>query len=92
MPVVLPPGLPLARRCGQPLAHALAITVLAIPLVIATLALVPALIICPFLTAAHRHQVTGLLASLQQWTLALTKPGASQPPDPRGQRPEQPAR
>jgi len=39
------------------LARALAVTVLAVPLVIATMALTPALIICPFLTAAHRHQV-----------------------------------
>ena len=60
MPVVLPPGLTLAR-CGQPLAHAVEIAVLALPMVIATLALIPALIICPFLSAAHRDLVIGLL-------------------------------
>ena len=76
MPVVLPPGLTLARR-GQPLAQALTIAVLAVPLVIVTVALIPAFVICPFLTAAHRQQVTGLLASLRQWTAALT--GSGQP-------------
>jgi hypothetical protein len=89
MPAVLPPGLNLARR-GQPLAHALAIAVLAVPLVIATVALIPALVICPFLTAAHRQQVTRLLASLRQWTAALTGPGqphsgAQDPSRPSGQ-------
>lgn len=76
MPVVLPPGLTLARR-GQPLAQALTIAVLAVPLVIVTVALIPAFVIGPFLTAAHRQQVTGLLASLRQWTAALT--GSGQP-------------
>jgi hypothetical protein len=71
MPAVLPPGLTLARR-GQSAAHALTIAVLAVPLVIVTVALIPAFVICPFLTAAHRQHVTGLLASLRQWTAALT--------------------
>jgi hypothetical protein len=74
MPAALPPGLTVAGR-SHLLARALAVTVLAVPLVIATMALTPALIICPFLTAAHRHQVTVLLASLQQWTASLARPG-----------------
>jgi hypothetical protein len=41
---------------------------------IATVALVPALVICPFLTAAHRRLALRLLASLQQWTNALASP------------------
>jgi hypothetical protein len=41
-------GLTVARHC-QPLARVLAVTVLAVPLVIVTLALIPALVICPFL-------------------------------------------
>jgi hypothetical protein len=72
MPVVLPPGLTLARR-GHPLAHALVIAVLAIPIVIATVALIPALIICPFLSAGRQRLVVRLLASLQQWTLTLVR-------------------
>jgi hypothetical protein len=89
MPAVLPPGLNLARL-GQPLGHDLTIVVLAVPLVIVTVALIPAFVICPFLTAAHRQQVTGLLASLRQWTAALTGPGlphsgAQDPSQPGGQ-------
>jgi hypothetical protein len=72
MPVVLPPGLT-AADCGLPLARVLAVTVLAAPLVIVTVALTPALIICPFLTAAYRQEVAMLLASLQQWTASLAK-------------------
>jgi hypothetical protein len=72
MPVALPPNLATADR-SQPLARVLAVTVLAIPLVIATAALTPALIICPFLTAPYRQEVTVLLASLQQWTASLAK-------------------
>ena len=78
MPVVLPPGLTLARY-DHPLAHALMITVLAIPMVIASLALIPALIICPFLSGAHRRLVIWLLASLRQWTLALVRASPSHP-------------
>jgi hypothetical protein len=78
MPAVLPTGLTLARR-GRPLAHAVTIAVLVVPLVIVTVALIPAFVICPFLTAAHRQQVTGLLAGLRQWTAALTGPGQPHP-------------
>jgi hypothetical protein len=70
MPAVLPPGLTVVGR-GQPLARALAVTVLALPLVIATVALVPALIICPFLPAAYRQQVPVLLDSLHHWAASL---------------------
>jgi hypothetical protein len=86
LPAVLPPGLILARR-GQPLAHALTIAVLAVPLVIVTVALIPAFVICPFLTAAHRQQVTGLLASLRQWTAVITGSGQ---PHSGAQNPSQP--
>ena len=89
MPVVLPPGLTLAR-CGQPLAHAVEIAVLALPMVIATLALIPALIICPFLSAAHRDLVIGLLGGLRQWTLALIRPGQVTRARARGRRPASP--
>jgi hypothetical protein len=41
-----------------------AFTVLAVPMVIVTLVLISALIICPFLSVGHRHLVTGLLADL----------------------------
>lgn len=41
------------------------------PIVIAAMALVPALMICPFLTAAHQRQVIRLLAGLRDWTAAL---------------------
>lgn len=73
MPAVLPPGL-MARQ-GQPLAKVLTVTLLAVPLVIATVALIPALAICPFLGADRRRLVIGLLASLRQWTVVLTEPG-----------------
>jgi hypothetical protein len=74
MPAVLPPGLTMARR-GQPLAGVLAVTVLAVPLVIATVALIPALVICPFLDAGRQRLVIRLLESLRQWTAALPAPG-----------------
>ena len=74
MPADLLPGLTMARQ-GQPLAHILAVTVLAVPLVIATVALIPALAICPFLGAGRQRLVIQLLASLRQWTAALTRPG-----------------
>lgn len=45
--------------------------ILAMPIVIAAMALVPALMICPFLTAAHQRQVIRLLAGLRDWTAAL---------------------
>ncbi len=71
MPALTPPGLTLAR-CGSVLVAAVAIVTLALPMIIATVALAPALAICPFLSAAHRRFVTSLLGSLQQWALALT--------------------
>lgn len=88
MPAVLPPAVTMARL-GRPLAHVLAVMVLAVPLVIATVALIPALAICPFLGADRRRLVIRLLASLRQWTAALAGPG--QPPaDAQG--PSQPGR
>lgn len=86
MPAVLPPGLT-ATRCGQLLARTLAVTVLTVPLVIATVALIPALVICPFLGAGRQRLVIRLLASLRQWTAALTGPGQ---PHPATQDPPQP--
>ena len=62
-------------RQGQSLAHALAVTVLAVPLVIVTVALIPALAICPFLGADRQRLVIRLLASLGHWTAVLTRPG-----------------
>jgi len=50
----------------------LGITVLAVPLSIATVALIPALAICPFLGADRRRLVICLSASLRQWTVADT--------------------
>ena len=70
MSLVLPPAL--TPVGGPPLARALTTAVLAIPMVIATVALVPALVICPFLTAGHRRLALRLLASLQRWTDALS--------------------
>jgi hypothetical protein len=78
MPVVLPPDLILTRR-GHPLTHALVTAVLAIPIVIATVALTPALIICPFLSPGYQRLVVRLLASLQQWTLTLTRVSSDHP-------------
>jgi hypothetical protein len=77
-------------RQSQPLAHVLVVTVLAVPLVIATVALTPALAICPFLGADRQRLVIRLLASLRQWTAALTRPGqphagAQSPSQPGGQ-------
>jgi hypothetical protein len=72
MSLVMPPGL--TPVGGRPLARALTAAVLAMPLVIATVALVPALLICPFLTGAHRRLALRLLASLQQWTNVLSPP------------------
>jgi hypothetical protein len=74
MPAAFPPGLTMARQ-GQSLAHILAVTVLAVPLVIAAVALIPALAICPFLGADRQRLVIRLLASLRQWTAVLTRPG-----------------
>ena len=73
MPAVLPPGLSLARR-GQPLARALTTAVLAIPLVIVTVAFIPAFVICPFLGTGRQDMADRLLARLQEWTAVLAGP------------------
>ena len=73
MPSVLPPGLILARR-GQPLARVLTTAVLAIPLVLATVASIPAIAICPFLGTSRQDMADRLLARLQEWTAVLTGP------------------
>jgi hypothetical protein len=70
MPVALPPGLISAGR-RQLLARAITAIVMAVPVTIATAALVPALALCPFLPTAYRQQVPVLLASLQHWTASL---------------------
>lgn len=74
MTVVLPPALTVTDH-GQPLARAITATVLAVPLVIATAALAPALALSPFLPTAYRQQVPVLLASLQHWTASLAGRG-----------------
>jgi hypothetical protein len=66
-------------RQGQALAYVLAAAVLALPLVIVTVALIPALAICPFLGAGRQRLVIRLMASLRQWTAALTGQGPSTP-------------
>jgi hypothetical protein len=66
-------------RPGQLLARVLAVSVLAVPLVTATVALIPALVICPFLDADRQRLVLRMLAGLRQWTAVLTGPG-----QPRG--------
>jgi len=71
MSPVLPPGLTTACH-GQPLARALAVGVLAVPLVIVAVALIPAFLICPFLGAGRQRLLIRLLAGLRQWTAALT--------------------
>jgi hypothetical protein len=73
MPAVLPPGLSLARR-GQPLARALTTAVLAIPLVLVTVAFIPAFVICPFLGTSRQDMVDRVLARLQEWTAVLAGP------------------
>jgi hypothetical protein len=52
-------------------AAALATVALVVPLVIATVAVTPALVLCPFLTAAHQRLTVQLLAGLAQWTRTL---------------------
>jgi len=74
MPAVFPPGLTAGTQ-DRRLAHALAVTVLAASLVIATVALIPALAICPFLSAGHQRLVIRLLASLREWAAVLTESG-----------------
>ena len=74
MSAALPPGLITARH-GQPLARAAAVALLAVPMVIVTVGLVPAFVICPFLGAGRQRLVTRLLADLGQWTAVLAGPG-----------------
>ena len=63
-----------AGRHGDPMAQAVIIVALAIPMgVIVTVALVPALVACPFLLAERQRLVIKLLSSLGQWTLTLSR-------------------
>lgn len=71
MPAALPPVLTVARR-GQPLARVMAVIVLAVPLAIVTVALIPAFVICPFLGTDRQRLWNRLLASLRQWTARRT--------------------
>jgi hypothetical protein len=64
---LLGPG---SDRPGGSFSGAVSVVILALPLVIAAAALVPALMVCPFWSAAHRRFVLHLLASLRQWDLA----------------------
>jgi hypothetical protein len=66
----MPPGLTLARTAVA-VAAALVMVALVIPLVIATVAVTPGLVLCPFLTTAHRRMAVQLLAGLRQWTGTL---------------------
>jgi hypothetical protein len=66
----VPPALTPARTAAS-VAAALAKVALVVPLLIATVAVSPALVLCPFLTTAHRRMAVRLLASLQQWTATL---------------------
>lgn len=50
------------------------IAILAVPLVIITVALIPVFVTCAFLASTHRHQMTGLLADPQQWTGTFARP------------------
>ena len=77
---------PYRRPPGQSLARVLAVTVLAVPLLIATAALIPALVICPFLGAGRQRLIIQLLVSLRQWTAVLTTASPATPvehEDPR---------
>ncbi|WP_290058393.1 hypothetical protein [Amycolatopsis solani] len=71
----------LSSRTGTgPQSSALATVVRTIPLVMAVAGLLPALIICPFLTAHHRGFVLKVLAGLSSW--AGNPPAERQGPDP----------
>jgi hypothetical protein len=74
MSPVLPPGLTEACN-GRPLARALAVAVLAVPLLVVAVALVPAFVVCPFLGAGRQRLLIRLLAGLAQWAAALVGPG-----------------
>jgi hypothetical protein len=52
-------------------AAAIAMVALVVPLVIATVAVTPALVLCPFLTPAHRRTAVDVLVGLRQWTSTL---------------------
>lgn len=68
----LPPT-PDAARQAPPWSLALMIAVLTAPLVIATLALVPALLITPLLSTRHQRIALRLLAGLRQWSMTITE-------------------
>lgn len=76
MHVVPPPPGCSTGRLGGALLEGLIIAALSIPMVIVAVALVPALMICPFLSAVHRRFVLRLLANLRQWTLII-RPSSS---------------
>jgi len=73
MHVVPPPCGCGTDRLGAALLPGLTIAALGIPMVIAMVALVPPLMICPFLSTAHQRFVLRLLASLRQWTLIISR-------------------
>lgn len=52
--------------------RALTLAALIIPLLIVITALVPALMICPFLSPRHQRLVLRLLAGLCQWVSVIT--------------------
>lgn len=70
----LPKGHGISGR-HSPWSVALAV-VLIVPIVIITLALIPAIAVCPFASSRHQRIVERLLVGLRQWTqvisLALT--------------------
>ncbi len=74
-----------SSRSRSSLAEVAAVAARGIPLVIVAVALVPAFIVCPFLSSAHRRFVLHLLASLRQWvavtaSLRETAPGVTGSP------------
>jgi hypothetical protein len=60
--------LQLARRSPT-----VVVAVLMVPFAIVTLALVPAMVVCPFLPDRHQRFVLRLLASLRQWVEVIMK-------------------
>lgn len=79
MPTFPPAALAMARRC-PPWGIVLTTAVLTAPLVIVIAALVPALVIGPFLPERHQRLTLRLLGSLREWATAITSYGAT----PRG--------
>jgi len=67
----LPPTPDAARR-ASPWSLALITAVLTVPLVIAILALAPALLVCPFLPTRHQRLALRLLAGLREWSITIT--------------------